>query len=581
VIEVDDSGRMTLVALAGESGVRLNGEWVDESLVREGDRVQIGSTEIVIEEVVLAAAELTAPGRVTPSVPTEEPLLAFAGEAYATSIPLREAASYALVSSGPAVRSDDVEVAHQLVAEVRVSWGDNVLFVTHLDPDQSFHVGDEQKPHARCDFLVPREKLGASRLPLVLGDSTSSWLVIPAHAEGYIESIDGSRSPLELARARAQPCAEVPHARKLLLSLGLRARLEFGDIVFDVALVRAGKPMPHGLVAGWDASVLAYLGLSALSVGGLLSSMALLVPPLGILADDETDPDRLYLLQQYLSSAAERQQRTEPGESAQAASAAPATGAQAMGAEGGMGKPEETRESGRFGVQGRAERDERRLSRHDTPREAEFQGIIGLLDAGAAGDPNAPTAPWGADLPNGSDEISAQGQMWGEDIGSARGPGGLGLSGPGSGGGKRSEGIGLGPIGTLGPMGGLDDGIGAYRAPATGSHRTAVPRLREANATVSGRLPAEVVRRIVRRNHPRFRHCYEKGLLTNPSLEGRVSVRFVIGRDGAVTHVADAGSDLPDPGVVRCVSNAFYDIGFPKPEGGIVSVVYPIALQAD
>ncbi len=60
---------------------------------------------------------------------------------------------------------------------------------------------------------------------------------------------------------------------------------------------------------------------------------------------------------------------------------------------------------------------------------------------------------------------------------------------------------------------------------------------------------------------------------------GRVTVRFVIGRDGAVSNVSNGGSDLPDSNVVNCVVKAFYGLSFPKPEGGIVTVQYPIMLQ--
>ncbi|HOT08264.1 MAG TPA: AgmX/PglI C-terminal domain-containing protein, partial [Polyangiaceae bacterium] len=55
-----------------------------------------------------------------------------------------------------------------------------------------------------------------------------------------------------------------------------------------------------------------------------------------------------------------------------------------------------------------------------------------------------------------------------------------------------------------------------------------------------------------------------------------VSVRFVIGRDGAVSQVGNAGSDLPSPEVVQCVTSAFYGLSFPQPDGGIVTVIYPI-----
>jgi hypothetical protein len=96
---------------------------------------------------------------------------------------------------------------------------------------------------------------------------------------------------------------------------------------------------------------------------------------------------------------------------------------------------------------------------------------------------------------------------------------------------------------------------------------------------VSGHLPPEIIQRVVRQNFGRFKACYESGLRTSPSLQGRVAVRFVIGRDGAVSNVADGGSDLPDSGVVSCVTRAFYGLSFPPPANGIVTVTYPIVFS--
>ena len=96
---------------------------------------------------------------------------------------------------------------------------------------------------------------------------------------------------------------------------------------------------------------------------------------------------------------------------------------------------------------------------------------------------------------------------------------------------------------------------------------------------VSGRLPPEVIQRIIRLNFGRFRLCYEKALLQNPTLQGRVTARFVIGRDGAVSQVSDGGSDIGSRAVVSCVVRAFYGLSFPQPEGGIVTVTYPIVFS--
>ena len=51
---------------------------------------------------------------------------------------------------------------------------------------------------------------------------------------------------------------------------------------------------------------------------------------------------------------------------------------------------------------------------------------------------------------------------------------------------------------------------------------------------------------------------------------------LMIGRDGAVQSSADGGSTMPDAQVTSCVVRAFYGLSFPQPEGGIVTVVYPI-----
>lgn len=102
--------------------------------------------------------------------------------------------------------------------------------------------------------------------------------------------------------------------------------------------------------------------------------------------------------------------------------------------------------------------------------------------------------------------------------------------------------------------------------------------MRPGVTTVSGRLPSEVIQRVVRQNYGRFRQCYEMGLRTNPNLTGRVTARFVIGRDGAVTNVSNGGGDLPDSTVTSCVISAFYGLSFPSPDNGIVTVTYPIML---
>jgi hypothetical protein len=82
-------------------------------------------------------------------------------------------------------------------------------------------------------------------------------------------------------------------------------------------------------------------------------------------------------------------------------------------------------------------------------------------------------------------------------------------------------------------------------------------------------------------NDGRYRACYERGLRTNPALAGRVTVKFVVDRSGAVAVASDGGSDIPDDGVKKCVIAAFGALSFPAPANGLLTVVYPIAFSPE
>jgi hypothetical protein len=91
-----------------------------------------------------------------------------------------------------------------------------------------------------------------------------------------------------------------------------------------------------------------------------------------------------------------------------------------------------------------------------------------------------------------------------------------------------------------------------------------------------GRLAPEVIQRVVRQHFGRFRLCYERNLRDCPNLSGRVNVKFFIDLDGSVKQPRNADSDMPDGETVACVVEAFRALQFPPPEGGYVTVTYPV-----
>jgi hypothetical protein len=103
-------------------------------------------------------------------------------------------------------------------------------------------------------------------------------------------------------------------------------------------------------------------------------------------------------------------------------------------------------------------------------------------------------------------------------------------------------------------------------------HGTQSMRVRELDLGVHGALPRGAIHRVIRQSWGQLGACYAEGLARNPNLEGRVSVRFVIGRDGSVRKAENAGSDLPDDEAVECVVGAYSGLSFPQPERGTVTV---------
>jgi hypothetical protein len=99
-------------------------------------------------------------------------------------------------------------------------------------------------------------------------------------------------------------------------------------------------------------------------------------------------------------------------------------------------------------------------------------------------------------------------------------------------------------------------------------------------SVVNGSLQPELVERMVRQNFGRIRRCYAEGLARNPKLQGALEVRFVVGRDGAVTNAGNGGTTLSDAAVVSCVLSTFRDLTFRSPDGGIASIKYPLIFTA-
>jgi hypothetical protein len=458
-------------------------------------------------------------------------------------------------STGPLDPSECEELGSEAI-EVMVLWGTNVLEVFHLSPPRSFVIGSEDG--AGVDFLLPPELAGFGRTAIVEVTGGFRRVVPPP---GASMSVRGGDSGAALDGA---------------LSPGKVLDLELGGLTFRVASVTAGKRLPRAI--GVDArGIGTSLLCSFAGVAAFLGVVAYYTPALGASLDDGLDRDQAALLRPYLTALAEREEKRKEEQGPSATTDGGGTpGTEAQGPRGAMGRPDRPVVSKRTAIAGSSEVV---LSRHQAMVEARTFGMVGMLATMNAR--ALPTAIWGADTPNGPDASDAWGELYAEKIGESGGQGGLDLSGIGEGGGGRGLAIGIGDIGTCGTNCGYGPGdkggFGRSGGMTSGAHRPSGPTLRAVGETVlGGHLAPELIQRVVRQNFGRFRNCYEMGLRSNPNLTGRVTARFVIDREGAVSSASNGGSDLPDSKVVGCVVAAFYGVSFPAPKDGVVSVTYPI-----
>jgi hypothetical protein len=111
----------------------------------------------------------------------------------------------------------------------------------------------------------------------------------------------------------------------------------------------------------------------------------------------------------------------------------------------------------------------------------------------------------------------------------------------------------------------------SFDHPMETSHETRPPTDRMGTMSVNGRLPPEVIQRALAPILPRARACKPKA-----DDADMLTIRFVIDRQGNIDAVKlDNPSSVPDA-VAACVSALFESLRFPAPEGGIVTVVYPL-----
>jgi len=489
---------------------------------------------------------------------------------------------WGIAASGPAVDPAEVETVER-AAEVVLMWGDEVLHVSHVSPPRDVIIGEgggETPP----DYLIGRDVLGAERLPIVVEREGQLCCVIPEGASGEITIGEATRSFAALdAEGKLAAFDGLAGARLYVLPEGAAARVEHRGLAFLVKPTSAGRAV--GAKSGLKLKHTGWIGLS-LSVHAVFLVLFYFMPPhsQALSLNDAGQQARMIAYIENADALVEEPlpelAAADPGEPGE-------EGARHDGAEGQAGTPDERPNRNRMATERTSDADPV-MARQNIRENMQSIAAIGALRA-MTGTWNAPTSPYGAEVANGIDAMNALGALMGDQVGDNFGIGGLSMRGTGLGGGGLAQGTyGVGRLGTMGTCRGTacgpGNGPGGYGGGVNlsdGRTSRVPPPVTPGRAQVTGGLSQEAIRRVVQRHLPEVRFCYEQGLQSNPSLEGRVSVRWIITPAGGVQSAAIGSSDLRNGGVESCIASAVQRWTFPAPDGGgMVGVNYPFVLRS-
>jgi TonB family protein len=131
----------------------------------------------------------------------------------------------------------------------------------------------------------------------------------------------------------------------------------------------------------------------------------------------------------------------------------------------------------------------------------------------------------------------------------------------------------IGSLRGAGAIAGGTTGAGATEKRVSGVVRSEAP-------AVDGALDPALVSKEVRARIGAVKACYERALKRNPSLSGKVKVRWTITAAGTVSGVDISDDSMGDSEVSSCIKQLVARWRFPAPSGGSVEVEFPFVFTA-
>jgi len=320
-----------------------------------------------------------------------------------------------------------------------------------------------------------------------------------------------------------------------------------GDVSFLVHMVKPGKRILSRLNEEVDYPLMAIS--SIVGFIGLMFGLVMFFSPPPPDNDMMEIPDRFVEL--LLEKPEPEKKKEKPNTNPDAGE-----GAKAKKEEGKTGKKDAKMEKAKGNKVKQKEKDR---------KIAENAGVLGALRESGDLDGVFGTSGLSSDLKGGiGGLIGAKGTQIGA--------GGLGSRGSGLGGGGTAEGLGgLGTKGIGSGRSGYGKGGGSVGPKGEGGIGAV-----GGDPIILGALDRSLIDEVIKRHMNQIRYCYQRELTKNPSLGGKIVIKFIIAKDGTVSTASVKSSTMGNGGVEQCIVGRFMRMQFPQPKGGgIVIVSYP------
>lgn len=602
VINIGDDGSVQLLDLGGEGGTSVNGEPVNNTTLRTGDTIEIGSIRItvsIVDEEAFADEEATqlAQSPVGAEAPTsvadtvDAPAAALESDDTDSGEHLEQELSEDVMAfimrSGTGSSGAGENTKAGKVLEVAQIWGDMVMDVKHYAKNGKpvtagtttghrwRYLGlplawvptpvakviwlagptlSEATEEVKNEFYIPEEDLPNNDYKLFEWSGGNYVCNISDKWSGFVDIGEERHTFQELIEAgKAQSAGAGQY--KIDIDENTRLVADVGTSIIFGQMVYPGKKVLAKLTDNLDYPFLGVMAFMTF-VFAMLAVVILTSPP-----PPENEvmevPDRFVelLLEQPEPEQPKPDKKPEANPDA-------GEGAKAKKEEGKVGKKDAKMK--------KAKGNKVEMKKQQLDREvAEDAGVLGALREGSELDGVFGSSNLNSDLAGGiGGLIGAKGTQ----IGS----GGLGSRGSGLGGGGTAEGLGgLGTKGRGSGKSGYGSGGGNFGAKGEGG----IGRI-GGDPIILGALDKSLIDAVIKRNMNQIRYCYQRELTKNPNLGGKIIVKFVIAKDGSVSKASTKSSTMGNKTVEGCINSRFMRFTFPEPKGGgIVIVSYPFIFQ--